>query len=148
MGRESRKASCRGRGSCSEKSRQQCRGLRIQIPLPPSGIPAAPSIQQQQLVEWSWCDAAQWVHCSSQQRRISEERVKRGGERRKRGEHECAWIQPAEEGCRHALKGRCGDAFEGERAEQDASYLGRACAKVKPCDRRLPLPSRGKRLRD
>ena len=85
------------------------RGLRIQIPLPPSGIPAAPSIQQQQLVEWSWCDAAQWVHCSSQQRRSSGERVKRGseGERRteelEKREHECAWIQP--EGCRHALKG-------------------------------------------
>ena len=28
------------------------RGLRIQIPLPPSGIPAAPSFQQQLLLEW------------------------------------------------------------------------------------------------
>ena len=47
------------------------RGLRIQIPLPPSGIPAAPSIQQQLLLRWSWCDAAQWVPCSGQQHKLA-----------------------------------------------------------------------------
>ena len=65
------------------------------------------------VLRWSWSDAALTAPANTGQA------VKKSGrhecERRtevdysvgvgKGGEHECAWIQPAEEGCRYALKG-------------------------------------------